>query len=69
MQVQIRVKNHLNSDWQEWLEGLAVVHEPSWTTLLCGWLRDQAELYGVLLKIHDFGVTLLSLETSEASPT
>jgi haloalkane dehalogenase len=41
MQVQIRVKNHLNSDWQEWLEGLAVAHESSGTTLLCGWVASR----------------------------
>ena len=68
MQVQIRVKSHLNPDSQEWLEGLSIVHEPSGTTLLCGTLRDQTALYGVLLNIHHFGVTLLSLETDKVPP-
>jgi steroid delta-isomerase-like uncharacterized protein len=66
MRCRIRIKGHLDPSWQEWLEGLELVHDESGTTVLRGTLRDQAALYGVLLKIHRLNVPLLSLETIEA---
>jgi hypothetical protein len=68
MHVSIRIQGHLDPSWQEWLEGLEIVHEEAGTSLLCGVLADQAALYGVLAKIDHLSVTLLSLERSESSP-
>ena len=65
MRYQIRVKGHLDPDWQEWFEGLEIIHEDAGTSLLSGSLKDQAALYGVLLKIIRLNLTLLSLESSE----
>ncbi len=68
MRCHIRIKGHLASSWQDWFEGLEIVQEPEGTTLFSGPLKDQAALYGILTKIRSLGLTLLSLETSEALP-
>jgi hypothetical protein len=68
MHVSIRVKGHLDPGWQEWLEGLQIVHEPDGTSRLSGTLKDQPALSGVLTKISHLSLTLLSLESSEKSP-
>ena len=65
MQVSIRIKGHLDQGWQEWLEGLQIVHEPNGTSRLSGTLPDQPALYGVLRKIDRLSLTLLSLESRE----
>lgn len=65
MNVSIRVKGHLDPSWQEWLEGLQIVHEADGTSRLCGLLQDQPALYGVLAKIGRLNLTLLSFESSE----
>lgn len=65
MQVSLRLKGHLDPVWQEWLEGLQIVHEPDGTSRLFGTLADQSALYGVLTKISSLSLTLLSLESSD----
>ncbi len=67
MYYRIYVKEELDPSWQAWFAGLQIGCEQTGTTLLSGPLPDQAALYGVLLKIHHLGLTLLSLESSEAS--
>ncbi len=67
MHVSIRIKGHLNQGWQEWLEGLKIVHEPDGTSQLSGTLPDQSALYGVLTKIGHLSLTLLSLESRETT--
>lgn len=65
MRVSIRIKGHLDQGWQEWLEGLQIVHEADGTSRLFGSLQDQPALHGVLIKIGRLSLTLLSLEASE----
>jgi hypothetical protein len=65
--VSIRIKGHLDQDWQEWLEGLHITHEPDGTSRLSGTLLDQAALHGVLTKLNHLSLTLLSLESRETS--
>lgn len=60
--VCIRVKGYLNSEWSEWLEGCFLVHEANGTTRLEGRLPDQPALFGLLLKIRNLGLDLLSVE-------
>ena len=67
MHCRIRIKEHLDPSWQQWLDNLEVVHEVKGTTLLIGLLPDQAALYGVLLTIRRLGLSLLSVETSETA--
>ena len=66
MRYHIRIKGHLDASWQQWFVPLQIGLEPSGTTILFGSLPDQAALYGVLLKLDRLGLTLLSLEASEA---
>jgi hypothetical protein len=67
MHISIRIQGHLDPLWQEWLEGLEIVHEADGTSRLSGTLSDQAALFGVLTKIDHLSLTLLSLERSETS--
>ena len=65
MHYSIRIRGHLDPSWQEWLEGLQIVHESDGTSLLSGTLQDLPALYGVLAKIGRLSLTLLSLESSD----
>lgn len=58
---QIRLKGHLGSQWAEWFEGLAVTLEEDGNTLLTGLVDDQAALHGLLKKIRDLGMPLISV--------
>jgi len=58
---QIKVQGILDETWSEWLGDLAVTHLPDGDTLLTGPVRDQAALHGLLNKIRDLGIPLLSL--------
>lgn len=66
MQCRIRITWHLDPSWEATFDELQIVHETEGTSLLIGYLPDQAALYGVLLTIRRLGLNLLSLETSEA---
>lgn len=67
MRCHIRIKGHLDPSWQEWFEGLEIVHEADGTSRLSGSLRDQAALHGILAKMRGLGLAVLALETSEAT--
>lgn len=62
---QIKIEGHLNPAWSEWLEGLTLTHEPDGSTALTGGLTDQADLYGVLIKLRDLGLILISVQWLE----
>jgi hypothetical protein len=66
MHYRIRVQGHLDPRWQQRFEGLRIEKQEAGATLLSGTLPDQAALHGMLLQIIRLGLTLLSLETSEA---
>ena len=66
MHYALRVQGHLDPCWQDRFGGLRIEQQEAGTTLLSGPLPDQAALHGVLLQIVRLGLTLLSLETSEA---
>jgi hypothetical protein len=59
---QIRVKGHLDSILAEWFAPLTIVNEPNGEALLCGPIRDQAELYGVLLRLYNLNFNLLAVQ-------
>lgn len=65
MRYVIRVKGHLDPSWQERFENFSITHESDGTTLLSGLIRDQAALYGILIKMLDLGLTLLEVSASE----
>jgi len=58
---QIRVKSHLGSEWTDWFEGLTITLEENGNTLLTGPVPDQAALYGLLKKVRDLGILLVSV--------
>ncbi len=58
---QIRIKGHLGLQWTNWFEGLTITLEDNGETLLTGAVVDQAALYGLLRKVRDLGMPLLSV--------
>ena len=58
---QIRVKGHLGSQWKDWFGGLTVTLEDNGETLLTGPVEDQAALHGLLRKVRDLGIPLVSV--------
>lgn len=66
---QIRVKGLLDPCRSEWFDGMTVTPQNSGETLLTGPVRDQAALHGLLVKVRDMGLPLLSVERVDASPT
>ena len=58
---QIAVKGHLDASWSEWFDGLTITLAGNGETILHGPIVDQAALHGVLIKIRDLGLPLLSL--------
>jgi hypothetical protein len=58
---QIRVKGHVGHQWSDWFEGLAITLEDNGDTVLTGPVIDQAALFGLLKKVRDLGMPLLSV--------
>ena len=58
---EIRVKGHLDQHWSSWFEGLAINSSEDGSTLLRGPLADDAALHGVLMKVRDLALPLLSV--------
>ena len=63
---RIRIKGQLDSQWTEWFEGLTITLEDNGDTLLTGLEVDQAALYGLLKKVRDLGMPLVSVCTVES---
>ncbi len=58
---QIRIKGHLGPQWTEWFAGLTITLEENGNTLLTGTVVDQSALHGLLKKVRDLGMPLLSI--------
>lgn len=58
---QIRVKGHLGSQWKDWFGDLTVTLEDNGETLLTGPVVDQAALHGLLRRVRDLGIPLVSV--------
>lgn len=58
---QIRIKGHLDPQWVAWFEGMIITWEDAGNTLLSGPVVDQAALHGLLRKVRDLGMPLLSV--------
>ena len=69
MVYQIRIKGHLGPQWTDWFGGLVIAVEEGGDTLLTGPVVDQAALYGLLKKVRDLGMPLVSVNCVEPGPT
>ena len=65
---QIRIKGHLGSQWTDWFGGLTIRLEDNGETLLTGPVIDQAALHGLLKKVRDLGMPLVSVNRVEPGP-
>ncbi len=69
MVYQIRLKGHLGPQWRDWFESLTITLEDNGDTLLTGPVVDQAALHGLLKKVRDLGMPLVSVCLLEHSPS
>ena len=65
MQYEIVVEGHLGARWAAWFDGFAVTSEADGTTVLRGSVADQAALHGLLQRLRDIGIPLISLTPAE----
>lgn len=59
--VEIRVEGQIDETWAEWFEGFTVIHTEQNETVLTGEMPDQTALYGVITKLRDLGLKLISV--------
>ena len=64
---EIEVEGHLDPRWSDWFAGLKLTHPEGGTTLLSGSLPDQAALYGLIERIRDLNLTLISVSRGSRS--
>lgn len=66
---EIRIKGHLDDRWAEWFDGLIITLEEDSNTLLTGPVADQAALHGLLKKVRDLGMILVSVNRVQFNET
>ena len=66
---QLRVNGHLGDHWSPWFDQLTVTRDSDGTTSLSGLICDQAQLHGLLTRIRDLGLTLISLRVIDPADT
>ncbi len=69
---EIRLKGHLDARWAGWFDGLTLTHESDGTTVIQGPVVDQAALHGLLQRVRDLGLPLVSVTpigTDSSTPT
>lgn len=65
---EIRIKGHLDKSWADWFDGMTIMHQANGETCLNGSMRDQAALHGVLNRLRDMGVALISVNPVDEIP-
>ena len=66
---QIRLRGHLGAEWTDWFEGLTVTLAEDGDTLLTGPVVDQAALHGLLKRVRDLGMSLVSVNQVQCNET
>jgi hypothetical protein len=69
---EIRLSGHLDARWATWFDGLAVTHDGDGTTVISGRVADQAALHGLLQRVRDLGLPLVSvtqIATDQPTPS
>ena len=66
--VEITTKGQLDEHWSDWFEGLTITHTAQGETVLSGLVVDQAALHGLLAKMRDLGLSIVSVSTVETEP-
>lgn len=64
--VVIRVAGHIDERWSAWLGGMSIHHSAPGETLLSGPVPDQAALYGIIARLRDLGLQLISVDSEPA---
>lgn len=62
---EIRIEGHLSEQWTDWFDGLTISLEETGVTCLTGPVADQAALYGLLKKVRDLGMPLVSVNRTD----
>jgi hypothetical protein len=65
---RIRIQGHLGQQWATWFDGLTLALEEDGNTLLSGPVADQSALHGILKRIRDLGMPLLSVKFVDSDP-
>jgi hypothetical protein len=65
---EIRLKGHLDDRWSDWFDGLTITLDENGDTHLSGQVIDQAALHGLLKKVRDLGIPLISVSPVEPEP-
>lgn len=68
-QYEICVRGHLDQRWSNWFEGFAICPTDNGETQLSGPVVDQSALYGLLIKVRDLGLPLVSVNATQANRT
>ena len=63
--IEIRVKGWIKQQWSEWFGGLTINHSDPAETVLTGLVPDQAALYGIIARLRDLGLQLISVSSEE----
>jgi hypothetical protein len=66
---ELRVQGHLDSRWSTWFDGMTLVLSDDGSTIIHGQVADQAALHGLIQKVRDLGLPLLSVTCSHLDPT
>ena len=65
MKYEIRIEDGLDEGWTAWFDGMQITNEPNGVTVITGAVIDQCALYGLLAKVRDLGLPLLSVQRIE----
>ena len=65
MKYEIRIEDGLDEGWTAWFDGMQITNEPAGVTVITGTVADQCALHGLLAKVRDLGLPLLSVQRIE----